>query len=163
MIDDMEKCDEALLNRYVDGEAAEEEAQRVDRHLERCAACRRFVQQQEQLAQQLRREVADARQAEDFDRLEMRIRRGVGRRPQLRESLLSWKLLLPVGATAALALVFFTSLFRPSVPGGPSAVINSFTGTVSSVMILETPLSHRTVIWYSEEAPEANGTESQKL
>jgi anti-sigma factor RsiW len=160
MIDDMEKCDEALLNRYVDGEVTVEEEQRVERHLRRCAGCRRFTQQQKQMAQQLRLEVHDARQAEDFDRLEMRIKRAVGRRPQLRESLPSWKLLLPVGATAALALFFFSSLFQPPVPAGPSAVIKSFTGTVSSVMILETPLSHRTVIWYSEETPEGNGTES---
>lgn len=163
MIDDKQKCDEARLSRYVDGEATPQERQRVETHLLRCPGCRQFVQQQQQLARQLRREVAAARQAVDFERLERQITGAVGRRPLLREKLFSWKMALPVAATAALALFFITSSLHSPVPAGPSAVINSFTGRVSSVMILETPGSNRTVIWYSEETTEGNGSESQKL
>ena len=163
MIDEPKRCDEALLSRYIDGETAPEDTRQIERHLPHCPGCRQFVQQQGQLARQLRREVTAARQAVDFDRLERQITgAAAARRWQPRHWLLSWKLWLPVAATAAVGLFFFTSLFQPP-PAGPSAIINSFTGKVSSVMILETPQRHHTVIWYSEESTEGNGIESKKL
>ena len=33
----------------------------------------------------------------------------------------------------------------------PSAIINSFTGSVSSVMILETPETREIILWYNED------------
>ena len=163
MTNDIDGCDEERLSRYIDGETTPQERQRIDRHLADCIACRQYLQQQQQLAGQLHREVTAARQAVDFGRLAVQITDSVGKRPPLRDTLLSWKLLLPVAATAALVLFFFTSVFQPPAPAGPSAIINSFTGKVSSVMILETPQSRNTVIWYSEETREGNGTESKKL
>ena len=167
MIDDTKRCNEERLSLFIDGEAAPEELRQVERHLQSCPACRRYVQQQQELAQLLRREVSHARQTVDFHRLEQQIVGKTGRRTALghpvRQWLLSWKLMLPVAATAALILLLSTSLMDPPAPPGPSAIIKSFTGRVSSVMILETPQSHRTVIWYSEESMEGNGTESKKL
>ena len=167
MIDDSKRCNEELLSLFIDGELGPEESRRVERHLQDCPTCRQYLQQQGELAQQLRREVSLARQAVDFQRLEQHIVGKTGGRPALghhmRQWLLSWRLMLPVAATAVLILFFFTSVFEPPAPPGPSAIIKSFTGKVSSVMILETPQSHHTVIWYSEEAMEGNGTESKKL
>lgn len=167
MIDDREHCDEEQLSLYIDGESGAEESQQIERHLQRCPGCRQYVQQQKEMAQTLRREVSIAQQAVDFERLEKQIVRASGGRPApgdwLRERLFSWKMMLPVAAAAALVLFVFTHWFAPPATPGPSAVINSFTGKVSSVMILETPQRHHTVIWYREEAMEGNGTESQKL
>ena len=160
-------CDRELLNRCVDGETSPEENRRVDRHLQGCSDCRLFVRRQAELARRLRREVAAAGRQVDFNRLERQIVDAARRRPaawrQLPEALFSWKLVLSAAATAMLALFFFTSVFDPPAAPGPSAIINSFTGRVSSVMILETPKSHHTVIWYSEEAATGNGAESKKL
>ena len=161
-----EFCNEELLNRYLDRETTPEETQRVDRHLQRCPACRQQLQLQGELAQQVRREISAARRAVDFEQLQRRIL-SAARRPRhawvdWRETLLSWKLLVPVAATAVLALFVFNSLFQAPAPPGPSAIINSFTGRVSSVMILETPQSHHTVIWY-EESTEGNGADSKIL
>ncbi|KPJ78261.1 MAG: hypothetical protein AMJ54_04670 [Deltaproteobacteria bacterium SG8_13] len=164
-----EQCNQELLSLYIDGEMSPEESRQVDRHLQHCRACRQYVQQQAELAQRLRREVSVARQGVDFQRLEKRIVDQAGGQPSLqdrfRQTLFSWKLILPAAAAAALVLFFFTNLFQlqPPAASGPSAIINSFTGKVSSVMILETPQSHHTVIWYREEAMEGNGTESKKL
>ena len=162
-----ERCNGELLSRYLDRETTPEETQHVDRHLKQCPACRQHLQQHGELARRLRREVSAAGEAADFDRLEMHIIRAA-RRPKspwidLRRTRFSWKLLVPIAATAAVALFFFTSVFQPPAPAGPSAIINSFTGRVSSVMILETPQSRHTVIWYSEETMEANGADSKKL
>jgi anti-sigma factor RsiW len=167
MNEDTGRCNQELLSIFIDGEAGPEDSRQVERHLQSCPACQRYVQQQKELAQLLRQEVSLARQAVDFQRLEEQIFGKTAKRPApghpVRQWLLSWKLMLPVAATAALILLFSTSLFDPPAPPGPSAIIKSFTGRVSSVMILETPQSHRTVIWYSEEAMEGNGTESKKL
>ena len=167
MKDDTERCNEERLSLFIDGEAEPEEVRQIESHLQTCLACRQYVQQQKELAQMLRREVSLARQAVDFHRLEQQIVDKTGRRKApglpVRQWLLSWKLMLPVAATAALIFLFSTSLLDPPAPPEPSAIIKSFTGRVSSVMILETPQSHRTVIWYSEESMEGNGTESQKL
>ncbi len=167
MGDDQKHCNQEMLSRYVDREASPEQMRRIELHLQRCSSCRQYVQLHGDLAQRLQRVVSASRERVDFDELEQRIvsaaRRHPDRRGQLREALFSWKLLLPVAATAALALFFFTSLFQSPPPPGPSAIINSFTGRVSSVMILQTPQSHHTVIWYSEEATEGNGADSKKL
>ena len=167
MTDEPKRCNQERLSRFIDGEADPEDMRQVERHLLSCPTCRQYVQQQKELAQLLRREVSFARQSVDFHRLERQIVGKTLRRPvpgfSVRQWLLSWKLMLPVAATAALILFFSTSLLDPPAPPGPSAIIKSFTGRVSSVMILETPRSQRTVIWYSEESTEGNGTESKKL
>ena len=167
MVEDNKKCNAEMINRYIDGETSPPETKWIDRHLQSCPGCRQSVQQHRELAQRLHREVSAAREALDIDRLEQQIvsaaRMRAGQRSRLRETLFSWKLMLPVAATAALALYFFTSLLPAPAPTGPSAVINSFTGRVSSVMILETPQSRQTVIWFSEEAKEGNGAESKQI
>lgn len=167
MGDDQEHCNQEMLNRYVDRETSPEQMQRIELHLQSCTGCRQYVKLHGELAQRLKRVVSASRERVDFDELEQRIvsaaRRRSDRWGHLREALFSWKLVLPVAATAAMALFFFTSLFQSPPPPGPSAIINSFTGRVSSVMILETPQSHHTVIWYSEEATEGNGADSKKL
>ena len=160
MIEEREHCNKQQLSRYIDSETDPQEVQRIERHLQHCADCLRYVQQQRELAQQLRREVTAAQQAVDFDRLEKQITSAADKQAKwsswLPESWFSWKVVLPAAATAALALFIFTPWFQPPPPSGPSALIKSFTGKVSSVMILETPKSQRTVIWYSEETTENN-------
>ena len=162
-----QRCDSELLSRYIDGETSPEETRRVDSHLQGCADCRLVVRQQAELAERLRREVSAAGQQVDFDRLQQRIVDAAHRRPPVWRRLaglpFTWKLMVPAAATAMLALFFFSSVLEPPAAPGPSAIINSFTGRVSSVMILETPKSHQTVIWYSEEAATGNGAENKKL
>jgi predicted membrane-bound mannosyltransferase len=162
-------CDLILLSRYADQEANPEETRQVRAHLLTCPQCRQALAEQRQLAELLQQGVFTAQQAVDFDRLEKRIltddRRRSGIWSDIRDWVLSWKVALPVAATAAALIIFFyTPLFQQPSPSGPSAIINSFTGRVTSVMILETPRSQQTVIWYSEESPTDNAPENtQKI
>jgi len=158
-------CDLVLLNRYADQETDPEETRHVQAHLLSCSQCRQALAEQRQLAELLQQGVFAAQQAVDFDRLEKRILTVEHRRSgiwgDIRDWVLSWKVALPVAAaTAALILFFFTPVFQQPSPSGPSAIINSFTGRVTSVMILETPRSQQTVIWYSEESPTDNASEN---
>jgi hypothetical protein len=68
---------------------------------------------------------------------------------QLRAFLVSKRCLVPATALA-LAFLFFVLLQPPASVSGPSAIISSFQGDVASVMILETPESHQTILWISE-------------
>ncbi len=161
-------CDLSLLNRYTDQETNPEETRQVQAHLLSCPKCRQALAEQRQLAELLRQGVTAAQKKVDFDKLEKRIlatarsRRSIW--SDIRELALSWKVVLPVAAAATLMLFFFTPLFKPLPPPGPSAIINSFTGRVTSVMILETPRSQQTVIWYREEPPEDHASENiQKI
>jgi len=158
-------CDLILLNRYADQETNPEETRQVEAHLLSCPQCRQALAEQRQLAELLQQGVFAAQQAVDFDRLEKRIltadRRPSGIWSDIRDWVLSWKVALPVAAAAAALILFFYSpLFQQPSPSGPSAIINSFTGRVTSVMILETPRSQQTVIWYSEEPPTDNASEN---
>ncbi|UCG79777.1 MAG: zf-HC2 domain-containing protein [Desulfobacterales bacterium] len=162
-------CDLILLSRYADQETNPEETRQIQAHLLSCPECRQALAEQRQLAELLQQGVSAAQQGVDFDRLEKRILTVDRRRSRIwsdiREGVLSWKVALPVAtAAAALILFFFTPLFQQPSPSGPSAIINSFTGRVTSVMILETPRSQQTVIWYSEESPTDHASENaQKI
>jgi hypothetical protein len=157
-------CDLILLSRYADQETNPEETRQIKAHLLSCPQCRQALAQQRQLAELLQQGVIAVQQAVDFDLLEKRIltvdRRPSGIWSNIRDWVLSWKVALPVAAAAALILFFYTPLFQQPSPSGPSAIINSFTGRVTSVMILETPRSQQTVIWYSEEPPTDHAPEN---
>jgi hypothetical protein len=162
-------CDLILLSRYADQETNPEETRQIQAHLLSCPECRQALAEQRQLAELLQQGVSEAQKGVDFDRLEKRILSVDRRRSitwsDMREWVPSWKVALPVATAAAvLILFFFTPLFQQPSPSGPSAIINSFTGRVTSVMILETPRSQQTVIWYSEESPTDHASENaQKI
>lgn len=67
-----------------------------------------------------------------------------------RKAVFSKWALVPV--TAALAAVAISLPFRsgPSVSQAPSVVIQSVSGEMASVMIMQTPETQQTVIWISE-------------
>ena len=57
----------------------------------------------------------------------------------------------PVLATVCMILAFLF-ISRPQAPQAPvpSALVQSFKGNIASVMILQTPETHQTVVWYKE-------------
>lgn len=62
----------------------------------------------------------------------------------------NFKFLIPAAAMVAIFFILF-SLTGPSVSvSGPSAIVKSFSGDTSSVIILETPESRQTIIWFNE-------------
>jgi hypothetical protein len=59
---------------------------------------------------------------------------------------------MPLSALATALLIFFF-FFHPLSPEPiPSALINSFTGSYSSVIILETPNTRHTILWFSDDS-----------
>lgn len=63
------------------------------------------------------------------------------------------KFYLQLTSVAAIILVSISMIYlqkEPSFSGGPSAIITSVDGDISSVMILETQEEKHTIIWYKE-------------
>jgi hypothetical protein len=66
---------------------------------------------------------------------------------------------VPAGAAALVLALLLVTLPPPAQLAEPSAIVNSFSGDVASVIIVETPESHQTIIWYTERAlPDSGGT-----
>jgi len=155
-------CSTEQLSRFHDGELDARERRQVESHLPNCPSCRIVLEDFDRLGHLYRRQADQALAAVDMSALEQSLLTRMQQRGGASAGWRTWlkptRLLIPV-TVAALALVFFM-IPRPfnSVPNGsaPSAIINSFTGSVTSVMLFETPNTHQTIIWFKEDST-ANG------
>lgn len=148
-------CDDVLLDRYLDGDLGAEEKAQVTAHLDDCPTCRRQAAAMTAFSQALRDRVERAADSVDFMALEkqvlikaLRQHRSRGGFSRLMASL---KYTIPAAVTVGMLLFFAYPTFMATPTPVPSAIINSFTGSVSSVMIFETPETRQTILWYNEE------------
>ena len=148
-------CDEALLDRYLDGDLDAEEKERMTAHLDRCPECRRQVTAMTAFSKGLRERVEQATESVDFMALEKDVLTRALRQRRSRGVfsifVASLKYTIPVAVTVCLVLFFAYPAFMTNPAPVPSAIINSFTGSVSSVMIFETPDTRQTILWYNED------------
>ncbi|MBL7171511.1 MAG: anti-sigma factor [Pseudomonadota bacterium] len=150
------ECDAELIGRYFDGEISQEEYDSISRHLKDCPSCQKILQDNQAIStlfrDSLEREVSQASFAALETRVLDRIREKENPwRERLTKLLFSNKLLIPATAVAALIL-FFAIQRAPTTVPDPSAIIEAFSGEVSSVIIIETPKSRQTIIWYKESS-----------
>ncbi len=150
------KCDQMLLMQYYDGELGSEEEGRVKAHVAECGSCSAFIREAKALSTLFRDgfqpNIAEGRALNSLP----------GNREPV-ESPALWnrimdlfrirRALIPALALTAMLIAVFsfdTDVRSPAMAGEPSAIINSFSGDVSTVMFLETPETHQTIIWYEE-------------
>ena len=148
-------CNEILLDQYLSGELDAAEKIRLEAHLERCRQCRRQVAAMSAFTKDFRNRVEHATATVDFLALEKKVLNKALRQHHSRSGLATFiaslKFILPAAVTASLVLFFAYSNFWVQPAPVPSAIINSFTGSMSSVMIFETPETRQTILWYKEE------------
>jgi anti-sigma factor RsiW len=148
-------CDESLLDRYLDGELHADEVAQMEAHIAGCRQCRRQVASLRSFSQNLRHRVQYATESVDFVALEKEVLNKALRQHRSRGGfsrfVASLKYTIPATVTAGLLLFFVYSNYMRKPPSVPSAIINSFTGSMSSVMIFETPETRQTILWYTEE------------
>jgi len=148
-------CNAELLYQYLDGELGPEEASMIALHLKGCPSCRKALRDNQAVAGLLRAAIDEELSRVNLQAIETRVVAAMdGQRTpwwsKIGTLCISKRFYIP--ATAIIAGLVLLSVFRtptPAVPG-PSAIISSFKGEVGSVMILETPKSHQTVIWFNE-------------
>jgi anti-sigma factor RsiW len=152
---DSNGCDENLLDRYLDGDVDAGERVQMEAHIAGCRQCRRQVAALASFSQNLRDRVQHAADSVDFVALEKQVLNKALRQYRSRGGLsrfiASLKYIIPATVTAGLLLFFTYSNYLLKPPPAPSAIINSFTGSMSSVMIFETPETRQTILWYTEE------------
>ena len=148
-------CDETLLDRYLDGDLDAGEKARLETHIEACRQCRSQVASLKAFSQDLRNRVQHVTDSVDFVALEKQVLNKALRQHRSRGGfsrfIASLKYTIPATVTAGLLLFFAYSNFVVKPPPVPSAIINSFTGSMSSVMIFETPETRQTILWYNED------------
>jgi anti-sigma factor RsiW len=152
-------CNPDLVMRYMDQELSARERAEMDRHLDRCPKCREALQESQRLSAAFQRNMDHAVGAASLDRVEEAVLARIRTQDRKQTAgagagtgFLFWKRALVPAAILAVAVVLFFSFFSPfQQPLEPSAIINSFTAETSSVMILETPETHRTILWFEEK------------
>ncbi len=148
------ECDPTLIDRFFDKELDQDEHARISKHLAHCSLCQKRVQDNQVISALFKAGLDKELSQTNFDGLEERM---VG---LVRNKEIVWwkkfidlslpkKLVVPIAAMAAI-LLFFCLTRNPSPVSAPSAIVKSFSGEVSSVMIIETPKSRQTIVWYTE-------------
>ena len=148
-------CDDDLLVRSLDDDLDADEKERLAAHLESCRPCRRQLAKLTGFSQDLRTRVDLAADAVNFTALEKEVITKALRPRRANNGGAGWfrtlKYGIPVAVTAGLLLFFGYNQFMIHSGPPPSAIINSFTGSMSSVMIFETPETRQTILWYTED------------
>ena len=152
---DLNACDPILLDRYLDNDLDDGEKAQVKAHIAGCRQCRSQAATLTAFSQNFRDRVQHAADSVDFIALEKQVlNKALGQyrsRGGLSRLIASLKYIIPATVTAGLLLFFAYSTYDLKAPPVPSAIINSFTGSMSSVVIFETPETRQTILWYTEE------------
>jgi len=148
-------CDPALIGRFFDRELGLDEDAQVGRHLKNCPSCQKELRENEAISTLFKAGLDDQLSQIDLSDLEPRVleliqRNGVPWWMRLRNMFVSKRFLVPATAIAII-LLFFSLTRHPVTVSGFSTTIDSFTGEVSSLIILETPRSHQTILWFSDD------------
>lgn len=155
MTTDRTTCDPMTLSRFLDQEVGPEEHAQISEHLNHCRSCKKALQEHQSVANlfktSLERQIAQGRLEALEDEVLALVKGGkISWWAQFVDFFMSRWFYVPAAA-AATALALFVYLTRPEAPAtGPSAIINSFTGEITSVMIIETPRSRQTILWFQE-------------
>ena len=149
-------CDQTLIDRYFDKELGRDEHARISEHISHCPSCQKALRDNQAIStlfkSGLDKEVSQANLADLEEKVLDQIRKKRApwwRRPV--DLFVSRKLLIPAAAMAVM-LIFFSIIREPAPVSAPSAIVKSFSGDVSSVMIIETPKSRNVIIWYNESS-----------
>jgi hypothetical protein len=149
------KCDDILLSRFFDGEIGLDEQRRLNRHLKECPDCRKDLRDYTSLSLVFKKGLEEELEKVDFKGLEARLlarttTEKISWFTRFKDLFVSRKLLVPATAFAAAMVISLTLALYFAPSPRPSAIIKSFTGDISSVMIIETPASRQMIIWYKE-------------
>ena len=154
MDDNQKSCNPEIISRFFDGELEADEYAAVTDHLEICPVCREKLANIQSISERVKEHIAEA-SIKDTEKLEDRIIEAVRRIEspwwaKWKDLIYSKRFLVPAGAVASFLLIFFTVFYNPAV-SGPSAIITSISGSGTSVIIMETPETRQTILWFNEK------------
>jgi predicted anti-sigma-YlaC factor YlaD len=149
-------CNGQALSRFIDGELTGAEQRRLEHHLTHCPDCQTELNRIRLLANTYQSIMDTSRFQKDLAGIEGRVMGRIKRPKAWRDAVWDFlkakQVLIPVSAVGTILAVFVTIQMFFTAPTGPSAIVTSMTGDVSSVMIMETPQSRQTIIWITEDS-----------
>jgi hypothetical protein len=154
-------CDLSLISRFHDNELFGEELEHTKRHIQDCPYCQKALHDMERISGHVKKYIERKSPLTEDRSVEYYVLGEIQKYNspwwiRLKDFFFSKKIMIPIAAMAAFTLIFVT-LIQPSFNGGPSAIVSSVSGEVSSIVILETPDTHQTILWFNEN------TERQSL
>ena len=147
-------CNFSLISRFHDDELFGEELEYTKRHIQACPSCSKALHDMERISGQVTRYIKKNSSLTEDRSVEYYVLEEVRKNNstwwiRLKDLIFSKKIMIPVTAMAAFTL-FFVTLIQPSFNRGPSAIVSSVSGEVSSIVILETPDTNQTILWFDE-------------
>jgi len=145
---------EKQISRFIDGELSQQALDQMRQHLGTCSACRDLAEQFRKVTKTFDELAAQTGMAIDPDRLYRTMQEteekpagsGTGGFFSRR-----FRPLLAAASVAALVIIGGIALIDNTItPDSPSAIVTSIDTEYTAVMIVETPDTHHTIIWYSD-------------
>ncbi len=148
------ECDPSLIDRFFDKELSHDEHTRIMKHLTHCSSCQKRFQDNQAISALFKAGLDNELSQANLDGLEERVVALVRKKEivwwkKFIDLSLPKKLLVPASVLAAIVL-FFCLTRNPAPVSAPSAIVKSFSGEFTSVIIIETPKSRQTIVWYTE-------------
>jgi anti-sigma factor RsiW len=153
---DPETCDPTVISRFLDGELDPKDCESIKEHLCNCVDCEKLLEDLNAIARHVREHIENRHPEMTPATIERHVIESIRKRKSsrwtdLKDMLAYRKGLIPVAALASLILVFSAVFWSPESTG-PSAIITSLSGDTSSVIIMETPVSGHTILWFTESS-----------
>lgn len=146
-------CKSELISRYLDNELDGEELKRAENHIAGCDSCKIRLSDYKKINAGLNiplypQSESGTAEFENnvIEAIKGKENSGLG---NWKEYFFQKRVLVPAGLAVSALLMFFT-VFNEPVPTGPSAIISSLSGPGSSIMIMETPETRQTILWFNE-------------
>lgn len=148
-----DSCNPELISRFFDGELEEDAQARVIDHLRICSVCRERLETIQAVSTQVKKHIEAY--AVDPGKVEEEFIGAIHKKEtpwweRGREIIISKKIMVPAGAVASFLLIFFSIYFNSAV-SEPSAIITSVSGNGTSLIVMETPETRQTILWFNEK------------
>lgn len=150
-----EAYDESVISQYVDNELSVGKSREISQHLKSCPVCSRLADSYQQLSVSFVQNTARQVDAIASDAMASNVLAQIKQNETgfLKKIIdyFSPKLYLKIASIAVIMVIGLVYIQTKPINGlGPSAIVNSVDGNVSSVMIIETQNKKHTIIWFSE-------------
>ena len=150
--------DEKTIGKFVDNELSSEISKAISEHIETCPICENITAKYNHLSDIFAQNTSKQLDKIDTGLLGQNVLEQIkSKETDFLKKVFDYfspKIYLKIASIVAImvvSLIYFQEQpIRPLDVIGPSAIVNSVDGNVSSVMIFETEKSKQTIIWFSE-------------
>jgi len=161
-----------MLSQFADGEVKPDEAEQIRQHLSDCPDCRKAVNDNLLLSSHFENYIKLNTSAIHPSIFETNVLSSIRHkneivRDKVKHFVFYKKILIPATAMASVLFLLFYFSYRftyrdsdgpvrrfpvqTSAVTAPSAIVDSFSGETTAVIIMETPNSRETILWYNEK------------